>query len=68
MKCDENGFFRNYDTDYEGLENSEDIETSLTKDRRFFAVNEASPSNPSPKTMDAHAASQEGNSRRSTHD
>ena len=56
------------DADYEGIDNSEDIETSLTKDMGLPTVNDAGPSDPSPKTRDAPVASQEGNSRRSAHD
>ena len=59
---------RDRDPDYEGTRDSEDIETSLTKDGEHPAVFEAGPSNPLPRTGDAPAASQEGNSRRSALD
>ena len=53
------------DPDYEDTGDSEDVETSLTKDGGLPAVFEAGPSNPLPRTGDAPVASQEGNSRRS---
>ena len=59
---------RNCDSNYEGFENSEDIETSLIKDGELPTVNEAGPFDSSPTTRHARATSQVGNSRRSTHD
>ena len=59
---------RSRDPDYEGTGDSEDIETSLTKDGELPAVLEAGPSNPLLRTCDAPVASQEGNSRRSALD
>ena len=59
---------RDRDPDYEGADDSEDVETSVTKDGELPAVNEAGPSDPSPKTGNAHAASQAGSSRRSARD
>ena len=41
---------REHDLDSEGLDNSEDIETSVTKDGGLPAVNEVGPSDPSLKT------------------
>ena len=57
-----------YDPDYEGLEISADIETSLTKDGELPAEIEAGPSNPPPKTKAIPISPQEETSRRSAHD
>lgn len=51
---------RDNDPDYEGLEDSEDIETSLTKDWGLPTMNEVGPSNLLPKTRNGPVVSQEG--------
>ena len=53
-----------YDPDYEGLEISADVETSLTKDGELPVEIEAGPS----KTKAIPVSSQEETSRRSAHD
>ena len=57
-----------YDPDYEGLEISADIETSLTNDGELPVDIEAGPSNPPPKVWAIPISSQEETSRRSAHD
>ena len=57
-----------YDPDYEGLEISADVETSLTKDGGLPIEIEACPSNPPPKRKEMPISSQEETSRRSAHD
>ena len=59
---------RDRDPDYEGADDSEDIETSLTKDGELLIVNEAGPLDPSPNMGNAPAASQVGSSRHSAQD
>lgn len=54
---------RDNDPQYEGLEDSEDIETSLRYDGGFSAMNEVDLSNLQPKTRTVHVASQEGNTQ-----
>ena len=57
-----------YDPDYEGLEISANVETSLTKDGELPVEIEAGPLNPPPKTKEIPISSQEETSRRSAHD